>query len=252
LSPLISLEKHPTGPDKSLNKDELKDKTKWLIDEIGDLQQRLYAQSRAALLVIFQGMDTAGKDGAIREVFSEVNPMGCHVIAFKKPTDLEFSHDFLWRIHQQAPPFGMIHVFNRSQYEDILVPTVEGYIDESIIAKRYHQINAFEKILNENGTGIVKFFLHISPEEQEVRLRERMTEPKKFWKHKDSDWDTRKKWKQYLSVYESILNRCNEVPWNVIPSDKNWYKEYLVADKVHEALKKINPEYPPLDTKMKF
>ncbi len=246
----MTLRDTKTIPPNDSDKDLLKEKSKKLIENIGDLQHRLYAESKASLLVIFQGMDTAGKDGAIRNVFADVNPMGCHVIAFKKPTEVEYSYDFLWRIHQHVPPKGMIHIFNRSHYEDILVPGAEGYIDKKIINTRYEQINDFEKLLVMNGTSVVKFLLHISPEEQEERLRERMTDPKKFWKHKDSDWETRKKWDKYLEMYDTILEKCNAVPWNIVPSDKNWYKEYLVADAVHSALLKIKPSYPPLITNM--
>jgi PPK2 family polyphosphate:nucleotide phosphotransferase len=246
----MNLKNTSTLPDKGIEEDITRKETASLINEIGELQLKLYAQSKAALLVIFQGMDTSGKDGAIRKVFADVNPMGCHVISFKKPTELEYSHDFLWRIHQQMPPFGMIHAFNRSHYEDILVPAVEGYISEKIIKERYNQINDFEKMLVANNTHVVKIFLHISKEEQEERLKERMSNPKKFWKHKDSDWETRKKWDQYLDVYESILEKCNDIPWTVVPSDKNWYKEYMVAAKILDALKKIDPNYPELVTKM--
>jgi PPK2 family polyphosphate:nucleotide phosphotransferase len=245
---LISLS---TLPPSGINEEKARATTASIITEIGELQQKLYAESKTALLVIFQGMDTSGKDGAIKNVFADVNPMGCRVISFKKPTELEYSHDFLWRIHAQMPPYGMIYIFNRSHYEDILVPAVEGFLPDKVISKRYTQINDFEKMLEANNTRIVKFLLHISKEEQEERLRERMTNPKKFWKHKDSDWNTRKKWDHYLEVYESIIKNCSEIPWHVIPSDKNWYKEFLVAEKVLEALKKINPKYPDLVTQLK-
>jgi len=246
----MKLQKADTGPGKSVDEKAAREKAADYIVEIGELQLKLYAEAKRSLLVVFQGMDTSGKDGAIRKVFADVNPMGCHVICFKKPTELEYSHDFLWRIHQQMPPFGMTHIFNRSHYEDILVPSVEGYISKEVIAKRYNQINDFEKMMEANGTSILKFFLHISKDEQEERLKERLSDPKKFWKHRDADWDARKKWDMYLYVYESIIEKCDAVPWNVIPSDKNWYKEYLVAEKVVEALRKIDPQYPELVTKM--
>jgi PPK2 family polyphosphate:nucleotide phosphotransferase len=242
----MKLSKTETLPLKSVDELFARKATDRMVKKIGEMQLKLYAESKRSLLVIFQGMDSAGKDGAIRNVFSEVNPMGCHVICFKKPTEHEYSHDFLWRIHNQVPPQGMIHIFNRSHYEDILVPAVEGYIDSDIISKRYKQINHFENMLEENGTTIVKFLLHISFNEQEKRLRERMTNPKKFWKHRDYDWETRKQWDQYLETYDSIIEKCDTIPWHIIPSDKNWYKEYLVAEKVHEALNKIDPKYPPL------
>lgn len=246
----MNLSKFQTSPPSGSNEDQIRKTTASNITEIGELQQKLFAESKAALLVIFQGMDTSGKDGAIKKVFADVNPMGCRVISFKKPTELEYSHDFLWRVHAQMPPYGMIHVFNRSHYEDILVPSAEGFLSDKVISKRYSQINDFEKMLEANNTHIVKFLLHISKEEQEERLRERMTNPKKFWKHKDSDWETRKKWSRYLEVYESIIDKCNDIPWTIVPSDKNWYKEYVVSEKVLDALRKINPKYPELITKM--
>lgn len=246
----MNLKKLSSSPPSGSKEEEIRKITASNIVEIGELQQKLFAGSTAALLVIFQGMDTSGKDGAIKKVFADVNPMGCRAISFKKPTELEYSHDFLWRIHAQMPPYGMIHVFNRSHYEDILVPSVEGFLPGKVISERYSQINEFEKMLTANNTTIVKFLLQISKDEQEERLRERMTNPKKFWKHKDSDWETRKKWDRYMEVYDSILDKCNDIPWTVVPSDKNWYKEYLVSEKVLSALRKINPKFPDLITKM--
>jgi len=246
----MKLHNTATCPEKSINEEESRNKTADNVKDIGDRQSMLFAESKKSLLVIFQGMDTSGKDGAIKKVFADVNPNGCHVISFGRPTEREYSQDFLWRIHHHTPPFGMIHIFNRSHYEDILVPSVEGYIDQSIIKERYQQINDFEKMLEANGTTIVKFFLHISKEEQEERLKERMTNPKKFWKHKDSDWTAREKWDQYLEAYDTIIEKCNIVPWHIIPADKNWYKELLVSGQVEMALKKIGSKFPPLITNL--
>ncbi len=247
----MNLKKTDTGPASGVNEEECRSEAAKYISAIGELQQKLYAEADQCLLVVLQGMDAAGKDGAIKKVFAEVNPMGCHVIAFKKPTPIEYAHDFLWRIHQNVPPYGMIHVFNRSQYEDIIVPTVEGYISEKVIKKRFGQINDFESMLVENRIQVVKFFLHVSLDDQEERLKERMTNPVKFWKHKDADWEARKKWDDYLDVYESIFEKCNKIEWNIIPSDKNWYKEYLIAKKILETLKEMDPKYPELKTNMK-
>jgi PPK2 family polyphosphate:nucleotide phosphotransferase len=247
----MKLHKTASQPGKTVNENEIRKAIPELVKSIGELQLALYASASKSLLVIFQGMDASGKDGAIKNVFVDVNPMGVHVISFKKPTETEFAHDFLWRIHAAAPPAGMIHVFNRSHYEDILVPTVEKFIPEKVLEKRFRQINDFEKMLEENGTTILKFFLHVSHKEQQERLQERMTNPKKFWKHKDEDWETTKKWNRYMKVYETIFKRCGEIPWHIIPADKNWYKDFLVAEKVLDALKKIKPKYPPLVTKMK-
>jgi len=247
----MKLNKSTTQPGSTVNEVTIRKAIPPLVKDIGELQLALYASGKKSLLVIFQGMDASGKDGAIKNVFIDANPMGVHVISFKKPTETELSHDFLWRIHAATPPGGMIHVFNRSHYEDILVPTVDKLIPDKIIEKRFHQINDFEKMLEENGTTILKFFLHVSHKEQQARLRERMTNPKKFWKHKDVDWETSKKWNRYMKVYESIFKKCGEIPWHIIPADKNWYKDFLVAEIVLDALKKINPKYPPLVTNMR-
>ncbi len=238
-------------PPKSIREDEIRSKLPDLVKAIGEYQLKLYAEAKKSLLIIFQGMDASGKDGAIKDVFADVNPMGCRVYSFKKPTETELAHDFLWRIHALIPEAGMIHVFNRSHYEDILVPWVNGYIPKKFLTKRYSQINDFEQMLEKNDIKILKFFLHISKKEQEVRLKERMTNPKKFWKHKDEDWETKRKWSDYQKVYKSIFKTCGKVDWHIIPSDKNWYKEYLVSEIVLDALKKINPKYPDLVTTMK-
>jgi PPK2 family polyphosphate:nucleotide phosphotransferase len=238
-------------PPGSVDETVVRNKLQLLVAEIGEYQLKLYAEAKRSMLVIFQGMDASGKDGAIKDVFEAVNPMGCRVYCFKKPTEMELAHDYLWRIHALTPEAGMIHVFNRSHYEDILIPSVEGYVPKKDIAKRFGHINDFERMLADNGTTVLKFFLHVSRKEQEERLKERMTNPKKFWKHKDADWDTRRKWEAYMKIYETLFRKCNVVPWHIIPSDKNWYKEYLVAGVVLDALKKINPKYPPLSTKMK-
>ncbi len=242
----MNISKAATAPAKSVDENAIRKKTVDLVKKIGELQLKLYAESEKSLLVILQGMDASGKDGAIKDVFVDVNPMGIRVINFKKPTSHEYSHDFLWRIHANIPPQGMIHIFNRSHYEDIIVPTVESSYPEKFVEKRYRHINDFEQLLEDNGTTVLKFFLHVSHKEQQERLQERLNNPKKFWKHKDADWETSKKWDQYMEVYESIFEKCSVSPWHIIPSDKNWYKEYLMALKVYEALKQIDPKYPDL------
>lgn len=247
----MKLDSTSAEPGKSEDEKKLRAETDELIALIGEWQMKLYAENKRSLLVILQGLDASGKDGAIKKVFADVNPMGIRVLSFKKPTETELSHDFLWRVHQVVPPSGMIHVFNRSHYEDILVPSVEGYLPTSLISKRYQQINHFEKLLEESGTTVLKFMLHVSEDEQKDRLKERMTDPKKFWKHKDSDWETFKKRKSYLEVYDEILEKCDACKWHVIPCDKNWYKEYLIAKVVKEKLEELNPVYPPLVTSMK-
>lgn len=236
-----------TRAPKSFNKEKTKAKTEVLRKEIEELQKVLYAQGKHSLLIVLQGIDASGKDGLIANVFSGLNPLGCAVFAYKAPTKEELAHDFLWRIHKNTPPLGMIHIFNRSHYEDLLVPVVEGKLDEIEIKKRISDINNFELMLKNNHTHVLKFYLHISPEEQKERLEERKTNPKKFWKHNDGDWATSRKWKKYMEAYLRIFKYCDYPKWNIIPADQNWYKEYLVAKKVLEAMRELRLAYPSME-----
>ena len=238
------LDKTSTRAPKGLEKETLKEETKSNALRIHELQKTLYAQSKYSLLIILQGLDASGKDGLVSKVFSGINPLGCFVKAFKKPTEEELDHDFLWRVHQHVPSKGMIHIFNRSHYEDVLVPRVEKYAGMDVIKKRYDHINHFEDLLKANGTTVLKFYLHISREEQLQRLEERKTDPKKFWKHNDGDWETSKKWNEYMAAYEDIFKNCSATPWTIVPSDQNWYKEYLVAKTIKEAIEKMDLEFP--------
>ena len=238
-----------TRAPKTLSKEKTKVKTEVLRAQIKDLQKVLYAENKRSLLIVLQGVDASGKDGLVADVFNGLNPLGVRVAAFKAPSTLERSHDFLWRIHAETPARGMIQIFNRSHYEDILVPTVEKLADAKTIEQRYHDINNFETMLHNNGTTVLKFYLHISREEQLERLKERQSNPKKFWKHNDDDWKTRSKWEAYTKVYESIFRKCNAPEWQVVPSDQNWYKEYLVAQKVCDILEAMKLEYPPIPKK---
>uniref|UniRef100_UPI00404930BC PPK2 family polyphosphate kinase n=1 Tax=Fulvivirga sp. TaxID=1931237 RepID=UPI00404930BC len=236
---------------KSLEKKATKKKTKKLIRELDDLQSILLAQEKFSLLIVLQGLDASGKDGTIRNVFGALSPMGIRVFSFKKPTPLEMNHDFLWRVHQNVPDRGMIHVFNRSHYEDILVPSVEGYLPSERVAKRYDRINAFEDQLLDNDTHILKFYLHVSKDEQFRRLTERTTDVTKYWKHNDGDWKTREKFDKYQEVYERIFDQCSKVsPWHIIPADENYIKEYKIAELVVEKLKSLSLEWPPLETEL--
>jgi PPK2 family polyphosphate:nucleotide phosphotransferase len=245
----MKLKDFPTV-NKDWKKDEIQNETVGILKEIGELQYKMYAQQKYSLLIILQGMDASGKDGLTKEVLSECNPIGIKIKSYKKPTSEEYAHDFLWRIHKELPARGDLQVFIRSHYEDILVPTIEGYLPENIIEKRYKRINDFEKLVEQNDTRILKFFLNVSPEEQEERLMERVKEKEKHWKHKDSDWETRKKFPQYLKVYERIFNECNEIPWQIVPSDKNWQKTYMVAKEVLKTLKELKLEWPELQSEM--
>jgi PPK2 family polyphosphate:nucleotide phosphotransferase len=239
-----------TAEKKKIKKEKVKIKleNEILIGKITELQKKLYAQKKQSILIILQGVDASGKDGAIRSVFSRIHPHGCNVFSFRKPTEEEYSHDFLWRVHKLVPPKGLIHVFNRSHYEDILVPTVQGYIESEVISRRYDHINNFERLLTDEGVIILKFYLNISKEEQLERLIERVENPKKQWKHKDNDWEARKKWDKYMEVYEQILTRCNEVPWHIVPANRNWIKINHIAKVLHKTLKDLNNEWPKLQT----
>lgn len=216
------------------------------VEKLAELQDRLYAEHTRAVLVVLQGMDTAGKDGTIKHVFRGVNPAGCDVAPFKMPTDEEAAHDFLWRAHRWAPRKGHITVFNRSHYEDVLVPLVHGTVRREVIEQRYEQINAFEKTLVENGTVVLKFFLHISKDEQGERLRDRRDDPRKQWKFSLHDLEERKLWDRYMAAYERLLSACSTktAPWYVVPANHNWYRNVVVAKAIAGALKGLGCRYP--------
>lgn len=218
---------------------------------IDRLQDRLYAEGRRALLVVLQGTDTAGKDGTIRGVFNATGPLGVSVTAFKRPSEDELARDFLWRVHAAAPRRGTIGIFNRSHYEDVLIGRVRGLAPKEAIEQRYGQINAFEQILTENGTVILKFMLHISRKEQGERLQERLDEPSKNWKFNAGDLEDRKLWAEYQKVYEIALSRCStaEAPWIVVPADRKWARNCIVAAIVRDTLEAMNPAYPKMPWK---
>lgn len=235
-----------TGP-KKIDKEQIKAETQKILSELDELQNLLYAEHKWSILIIIQGMDASGKDGAVNHVMSRMNPQGVDVKSYKAPTPEEADHDFLWRVHQHAPEKGMIQVFNRSHYEDILVQRVHKWIDDKMAFKRMDAINDFERLLTvHNNTRILKFYLHISPEEQQERLRERMNNPRKMWKYNKNDQVEAKLWKKYMKVYEDAFNNCNEVPWIIVPSDHNWYKEYVVAKTLRDTLKSFKMKYPEL------
>lgn len=236
--------------DKSLDKDKTKKETKEILKEIGRLQYKMYAEAKSSLLIVFQGLDASGKDGLTKGLLKYCNPVGISIKSFKKPTPEEYVHDFLWRIHQHTPAKGLFQVFIRSHYEDILVPTVENIFPSETINKRYQMINDFERLVEHNGTKVLKFFLNVSPEAQEERLRERIELKEKHWKHKDGDWETRKKTEQYLAVYDTIFQRCNEIPWHIIPADTNWQKLYFTSKVVLETLQNTPMKWPDLKTEM--
>jgi len=245
-----ALNKISTRAPKDLEKSDIKKKTEKLIKRVGELQALLYADGRYALLIVIQGMDASGKDGVIREVFDAVNPQGCQVISYKAPTEEELAHDFLWRIHQKTPRKGMLHIFNRSHYEDVLITRVRGWVDDDTANKRFSYINSFEQNLVDAGTTVLKFYLHISQEEQAERFKERQTNPAKMWKFNPKDLKESKKWDDYMEAYEDMLQNCSpEIPWTVVPSDQNWYKEYLIAETIVESLEKLELRYPEIEKK---
>lgn len=213
---------------------------------IDQLQDVMYAQRKHALLCIFQAMDCGGKDGTIRKVFGQVDPIGIVATAFKKPSERELAQDYLWRIHQAVPPRGFIGIFNRSHYEDVLVVRVHRLAPMDDIEQRYDQVNAFEKHLSENGVTILKFFLHISKEEQKERLQERLDDPKKRWKFDPGDLEERAWWNAYMAAYELALARCSTrwAPWYVVPADRNWYRNAVVARIVRQTLEDLELKFP--------
>lgn len=239
-----------TRAPKEFEKDETKKETEKLRKQLDELQNLLYAESKHAVLVIIQGMDASGKDGAIKNVFSGLNPLGVSVYSFKTPTAEELKHDFLWRIHQHAPAKGMIQIFNRSQYEDVLITRVHGWCDDETASKRFKAINRFEKLLEEhNNTKVLKFYLHVSPERQQERLKERIDDPTKGWKYNASDFEEAKRWDRYMQMYEEVFKNCNDIPWTIVPADQNWYKEYLIAKTVADTLLTLNMQYPSIEGK---
>ena len=236
-----------TRSPEGLEKDNVKEEYDEMTSEIADLQYKMKAESKHNLLVIFQGMDASGKDGATHKVFKKCGASGVRVHSFKKPTDLEFAHDFLWRVHKLAPAKGEIVIFNRSHYEDILIQRVHGWIDEERVNARINAINSFEELLvRDNNTTILKFYMHISEERQKEKLQERIDVPRKNWKHKDADWEERKLWDQYMKCYQDAIDRCSKVPWIIAPCDQRWYRNYFVAEKVLSTLRNLNPQLPPL------
>jgi PPK2 family polyphosphate:nucleotide phosphotransferase len=211
-----------------------------------DLQLRLYAEAKQSLLVVFQALDAGGKDGAIKKVFSGVNPQGCRVTSFKAPSDEERAHDFLWRVHHNVPRAGEIGIFNRSHYEDVLIVRVHDLVPKKVWSKRFAAINAFEAELAASGTTIVKFFLHISKAEQADRFRKRIAEPQKNWKFNAADLEERKHWDDYQKAFEDAITKTSTsvAPWYVVPADHKWYRDWAVLNVLVETLRAMDPQYP--------
>lgn len=255
----VKLKDFSTKRDVDIDKNEVKDK--WMpanLAKMGELQEKLFAQNQYSFLIVFQAMDAAGKDGAIKHVMSGFNPQGVQVSSFKVPSSEENDHDYLWRIHKVAPRRGEIGIFNRSHYEDVIVARVHDLVaksqipaelvTEDIWEQRYRQINGFERHLAENGTCILKFFLHVSKDEQRERLLDRINTPEKNWKFSSGDTYEREYWDEYMHAYENMLKATSteHAPWYVLPADNKWYTRFLVSEVILQKLKEVDPRYPVL------
>lgn len=227
------------------DREAAKDDLKSLSQELSKLQELLAAAAHNSLLIILQGMDTSGKDGTIRHVFSSVNPQGCQVYSFKQPTPQELAHDFLWRVHRVTPPLGVMGIFNRSQYEDVLIVRVHNLVPETVWSRRYTEINHFESLLAHSNTIILKFFLHISKDEQEKRLEARENDIDKAWKISASDWTERKYWDAYQQAYEDLLTKCSadDAPWYIVPSNRKWYRNLAVAHTIVQTMRQYKDDW---------
>ena len=242
----VRLGEWSTDDDGGMDKEAGKQQLKALNRRLEELQELLYAEGKHKLLVVLQATDTGGKDGTIRHVFDGTNPQGVKVASFKKPTSRELAHDYLWRVHRHTPGDGEIVIFNRSHYEDVLVVRVHGLVPEERWSRRYDHINGFERLLADEGTTIVKFFLHISKEEQAERLQARLDDPTKHWKFSLGDLDERKRWDDYQRAFAAMLSRTStpDAPWYVVPADRKWYRNLVVASVLVETLEGLAMEFP--------
>jgi PPK2 family polyphosphate:nucleotide phosphotransferase len=233
-------------PADSLGRSDTESEFKVLRKELVTLQRVLYAQSSDSLLVVLQALDAGGKDGVIRKVFKGVNPQGVRVASFKRPTKEELAHDFLWRVHPHTPQRGMISIFNRSHYEDVIATRVLGIINDDVYNDRYEQINQFEHTLNQHGTTILKFYLHISKDEQKRRFYERLNNPDKHWKFSTSDLETRKQWALYMEAYSDTFKNCHRdlAPWHIIPADNKSYRNLAITRVIVQTLRHMAPKFP--------
>ena len=237
--PSYSGEYKKTGPETQSHLDED-------IQSMAALQEKLYAESKQALLIVLQAMDAAGKDGTIKHVMTAFNPQACNVASFKAPTPQDLSHDFLWRVHQHVQAKGEVTIFNRSHYEDVLVVRVHKLAPEKVWKKRFEQINEFEELLVESGTRVLKFFLHISKEEQLARFRDRVNDPTKHWKLSPTDMPERELWDDYVAAFEETFTRTSTkvAPWYIVPANAKWYRNLVVADIVEKTLREMDPQWP--------
>lgn len=248
VDPSASMKLSKIDPDTTfgIKKEKLMDDLAKLVETMEEFQHKLYVENKKALLIVLQGMDTSGKDGVITHVMKGFNPLSCRVESFKAPAGEELAHDFLWRIHKVTPQKGFIGVFNRSHYEDIIEPQVWNLFPKSVYMERYDNIIQFEKYLSDNKIKIIKFYLHISKEEQKKRLLSRLSHPSKRWKVNEEDFQKRKKWAKYMQAYEDVINRCSTkwAPWYIIPSNNKCFRNWAIAKIVIETLKEMKPKYP--------
>jgi len=250
---LIRLGDGDAAPPRGLPRGKkLEDAIDEQLERIKDLQKVFYADGRFALLIVLQGRDASGQDGTVRKVFSGVNPMGCQVTSFKAPTELEREYDYLWRIHQHVPPRRMIGIFNRSHYEDVIVPSVHESVPRKLLSQRYDQINEFERMLDQNSVVTLKFFLHVSRDEQKKRLIERLKDRKKNWKFRPGDLDDRALWGDYTRAYRDAIARCSTswARWYIVPADDEDARDLLVARKIADTLESLDLRYPRLDPEL--
>ena len=248
VDPSASMKLSKIDPDTTfgIKKEKLMDDLAKLVETMEEFQHKLYVENKKALLIVLQGMDTSGKDGVITHVMKGFNPLSCRVESFKAPASEELAHDFLWRIHKVTPQKGFVGVFNRSHYEDIIEPQVWNLFPKSVYMERYDNIIQFEKYLSDNKIKIIKFYLHISKEEQKKRLLSRLSHPSKRWKVNEEDFQKRKKWEKYMQAYEDVINRCSTkwAPWYIIPSNNKCFRNWAIAKIVIETLKEMKPKYP--------
>jgi len=241
----VRLRDHDPADTGRIARVEAEARTQAMWAEFAEMQELLYGAARQSVLIVLQGMDTSGKDGAIRKVMAPINPQGCDVVAFKEPTAADLAHDFLWRIHPYAPAKGMIGIFNRSHYEDVLIVRVHDLAPKAVWKGRYDAINHFEQLLTANDTIILKFFLHISKDEQRARLLAREKDPIKAWKLSPGDWIEREKWEDYQAAYEAALSKCStkDAPWYIVPADKKWFRDLAITETILATLRPHIPAW---------
>ena len=266
MSKKLNLKKiDPSSTGKFKSEDELKELTQKDLEKLYDLLYLMFAENKHSLLIILHGIDTAGKDGTVRHIYSGANPQGIRSFSFKKPTEEELKHDFLWRCHKHTPEAGYTAIFNRSYYEEVSAVKVHPELlkaqhlpeamlkDPKLFEKRYHHINHFEKMLNDSGTKVIKFLLHISKDEQKERFEERLKDRKKNWKFSEQDLEERKYWDDYMKVFQEMINKTNtkHSPWHIIPADKKWYRNHLISKILVSTLSDLDMKFPPLSVNKK-